>query len=87
LAKQIAWSRSGFAAKHRTLKTGGDHPRSSGVFQHMGFQPVLLLEKGPKRQSDLSMLIAFGAGREGAGVSQNVAPVLNKFRHAVERMI
>jgi hypothetical protein len=52
------------AAKHRTLKTGGDHPGSSGVFQHVGFQPVLLLEKGPKRQSDLSMLIALGAGRE-----------------------
>jgi hypothetical protein len=52
------------AAKHRTLKTRGDHPGSSGVFQHMGFQPVLLLEKGPKRQSDLSMLIAFRAGRE-----------------------
>jgi hypothetical protein len=52
------------AAKHCPLKAGGDHPGSSGVFQHMGFQPVLLLEKGPKRQSDLSMLIAFGAGRE-----------------------
>jgi hypothetical protein len=52
------------AAKHRPLKAGGDHPRSSGVFQHMGFQPVLLLEKGPKRQSDLSMLITYRAGRE-----------------------
>jgi hypothetical protein len=52
------------AAKHRTLKTGDDHPGSSGVFQHVGFQPVLLLEKGPKRQSDLSMLIPLGAGRE-----------------------
>jgi hypothetical protein len=53
----------------------------------MGFQPVLLLEKGLKRQGDLSMLIAFRAGRERAGISQNVTPVLNKFRHAVERMI
>jgi hypothetical protein len=52
------------AAKHRPLKAGGDHPGSPGVFQHMGFQPVLLLEKGPKRQSDLSMLIAFRAGWE-----------------------
>jgi hypothetical protein len=52
------------AAKHRTLKAGSGHPGSSEVFQHMGFQPVLLLEKRPKRQGDLSMLIAFRAGRE-----------------------
>jgi hypothetical protein len=51
------------SAKRRTLKTRDD-PGSSGVVQHVGFQPVLLLEKGPKRQSDLSMLIAFRAGRE-----------------------
>jgi hypothetical protein len=52
------------AAKHRALNTGGDHPGSSGVFQHMGFQPVHPLGKCPTRQSDLSMLIAFRAGRE-----------------------
>ena len=53
----------------------------------MGFQPFPVLEKGAKRQSDLPMLIAFGAGRERAGISQNIAPVLNKFRVAIERMI
>jgi hypothetical protein len=57
------------AAKRRTLKTG-DHPRSSGVVQYVGFQPVLLFEKCPKRQSDLSMLIAF---RPGAGTSGHIA--------------
>jgi hypothetical protein len=46
-----------------------------------------VLEQGAERQSDLPVLIAFGAGRERAGISQNIAPVLNKFRVAIERMI
>jgi hypothetical protein len=53
----------------------------------MGFQPFPPLEKGAKRPSNLSMLIAFRTRRERAGISQNVAPLLNKLRLAVERMI
>jgi hypothetical protein len=53
----------------------------------MGFQPFPVPEKRAERQSDLSMLIAFSAGREQAGISQNVAPVLDEFRLAVERMV
>jgi hypothetical protein len=33
------------------------------------------------------MLIAFGAGRKRAGISQDIAPVLDKFRSGVERRI
>jgi hypothetical protein len=33
------------------------------------------------------MLIAFRAGRERAGVSRNVAPVLDKLRLAAKRMV
>jgi hypothetical protein len=53
----------------------------------MGFQPFPPLEKGAKRPGNLSMLIAFRTRRERAGKSQNVAPLLNKLRLAVERMI
>jgi hypothetical protein len=53
----------------------------------MGFQPFLLPEKRAKRQSDLPMLVAFRAGRERAGISQDVAAVLDKLCLAVERMI
>jgi hypothetical protein len=53
----------------------------------MGFQPFPVPEKRAERQSDLSMLIAFRAGRERAGISQNVAPVFDKLRLAVERMV
>jgi len=53
----------------------------------MGFQPFPVLEKAAKRQGDLPMLIALRTGRKRAGISQNIASVLNKFRLAVERMI
>jgi hypothetical protein len=57
------------AAKHRPLKAGGDHPGSSGVFQHMGFQPVLLLERpeATKRSVDADCV----QGR--AGMSGHIA--------------
>jgi hypothetical protein len=35
----------------------------------------------------LPMLIAFGAGRKRAGISQNIASLLKKLRPAVERMV
>jgi hypothetical protein len=53
----------------------------------MGFQPFPVPEERTERQGDLSVLIAFSAGWERAGISQNVAPVLNEFRLAVERMV
>jgi hypothetical protein len=53
----------------------------------MGFQPIPVCEKGAKRSSDLPMPIAFRAGRERARKSQNIAPLLDKFRHGVEWMI
>jgi hypothetical protein len=53
----------------------------------MCVQPLRVLEQGTERQSDLTMLIAFGTWRERASVSQDVAPVLNKFCLTIERMI
>jgi hypothetical protein len=53
----------------------------------MAIQPLPVPEQGAKRQGDLAMLIAFGAGRESAGVTQDIAPVLNKFRSTIERVI
>jgi hypothetical protein len=46
-----------------------------------------VLEQGAKRQGNLSMPITLGAGRKRAGVSQGVAPVLDEFSLAVERMV
>src|ERR1700737_4524852 len=45
------------------------------VLPHMGFQPFRPLEKRAKRQSDLTMLISFRAGRKRSGIAQDVAPV------------
>jgi hypothetical protein len=53
----------------------------------MGFQPFPALEKGAKRPGDLSVLIALRTRRERAGISQNVAPLLNQLRLAIERMV
>jgi len=53
----------------------------------MGLQPFPVPEEGTKRQSDLPMLIALRAGRERAGISQNIAPVLDKLRLAIERIV
>jgi hypothetical protein len=57
------------------------------IIQHMAVQPFPVPEQGAKRQGDLAVLIAFGAGRERADVTQDVSPVLNKFRLTVERII
>jgi hypothetical protein len=61
--------------------------RLAQVVQHMAIQPLSVPEQGAKRQGDLAVLIAFGAGRKSAGVTQDVAPVLNKFRSTIERVI
>jgi hypothetical protein len=53
----------------------------------MRSQPFPLPEQGAERQGDLPMLVAFRPQRERAGVSQYVAPVLDKLRSAVERLI
>jgi hypothetical protein len=57
------------------------------IVQHMAGQPFPVPEQSAKRQGNLAVLIAFGAGRKSAGVPQNISPVLNKFRLAIERMI
>jgi hypothetical protein len=57
--------------------------RVSGVFQYMGSQPFPVLEQGAQRQGDLPVLVAFGPGRERAGISQDIAPVLDEFGFAV----
>jgi len=56
-------------------------------FNGMGVQPFPVLEEGAKRQRDLAMLIAFGARRKCPGISQDVAPVFDQLRLAVERTI
>jgi hypothetical protein len=53
----------------------------------MCFKPLPVLEQGAKRQGNLPVLIPFGAGRKQARIAQNVAPVLKKFRFAVERRV
>jgi hypothetical protein len=60
---------------------------SAHIFADMGLQPFPVPEQGTERQGDLPMLIAFRPRRERAGVSQYVAPLLNEFRSAVERLI
>jgi hypothetical protein len=66
-------------------KQGGQG--SAQVFRNVGFQPFPVPEEGAKGERDLPMLIAFRAGRERTGISQNVAPVLEKLRLAIERMV
>jgi hypothetical protein len=53
----------------------------------MGLQPFPVPEEGAERQGDLTVLVAFRPGRERAGVSQYVAPVLDKLRSAEERLV
>jgi hypothetical protein len=50
-------------------------------------EPSLVLEQGAKRQGNLPVLIPLGVGRKRAGVSQDVAPVLDEFGLTVERMV
>jgi hypothetical protein len=49
--------------------------------------PFLVLEKRAKQQRNLPMMISFGARRKRAGIAQNVAPMLNKLRFAVKRLV
>jgi hypothetical protein len=53
----------------------------------MCVEPILVFKQRAKQQRYLPMLISFGAGRKQAGTPQNAAPVLNKVRFAVARMI
>jgi hypothetical protein len=59
----------------------------SPVFQHMALQPFPVPEQRTQRACDLPMLIAFRAGGKRAGVSQNIATVLDQLRLAVKRRI
>jgi hypothetical protein len=49
----------------------------------MSRQPSLIPEQHAERQRDFPMVIAFCAKRESAGVSQNIAPFVDKFCDAV----
>jgi hypothetical protein len=60
---------------------------SADIFEDMSLQPFPVPEQGAKRQGDLPMLITFRPGRKRTGVSQYIAPVLDKLRLAVERLI
>jgi len=66
---------------------GGTIRELAQIVQHMGAEPFPVPEQSAKRQGDLAVLIAFGAGRERAGVTQDITPVLKQFRLAVERTI
>jgi hypothetical protein len=48
----------------------------------MFVEPILVLEERAKQQLNLPMMISFGARRKRAGIAQNIAPMLNKFRFA-----
>ena len=77
-------------AAHEPAKIAGIGRRKAlfvRTRQGMGIQPFLVLEKGAKRQGNLPVLVAFRTRREGPGITQDVAPVLDQFRHAVERTI
>jgi hypothetical protein len=53
------------------------------VLDGMSRQPSLIPEQHAERQRDLPMVIAFCARRERAGVTQNIAPFVDKFCGAV----
>jgi hypothetical protein len=53
----------------------------------MGIQPLLVLEKGAKRQGNLPVLVSLRARRECPGITQDIAPMLDKLRLAVARMV
>lgn len=83
---------SGLVPKRYGPRTGSS--RESGlsvasvhVLEDMSLQPFPVPEQGAERQGDLPMLVAFGPGRKRAGVSQYVAPVLDKLRSAEERPV
>ena len=48
---------------------------------------ILVLEERAKQQLNLPMMISFGARRKRAGIAQNIASMLDKFRFAVERLV
>jgi hypothetical protein len=53
----------------------------------MGIKPFAVPKKGAKRQRDLPMLIAFGPGRERAGIAQDITAVLDELRPGMERRV
>jgi hypothetical protein len=53
----------------------------------MCIRPLLVLEERAKEQRNLPMMITLGARGKRAGRAQNVAPMLKKFRLAVERLV
>jgi hypothetical protein len=53
----------------------------------MCIRPLLVLEERAKEQRNLPMMITLGARGKRAGRAQDVAPMLKKFRLAVERLV
>jgi hypothetical protein len=60
---------------------------TAGALNSMCIEPFLVLEERAKQQRNLPMMISFGARRKRARAAQNVAPVLNKFRFAIKRLV
>jgi hypothetical protein len=60
---------------------------TAGALNSMCVEPVLVVEQGAKQQRNLPMIISFGTRRKRSGIAQNVAPMLNKFRCDVERLV
>jgi hypothetical protein len=57
------------------------------TFSSMCVEPILVLEQRTKHQRNLPIMISLGARWKRAGRAQNAAPMLKKFRLAVERSI
>jgi hypothetical protein len=53
----------------------------------MRVQPRLVLEERAKQQRNLPVMISFGARWKRAGAAQKAAPVLDKLRFAVTRLV
>jgi hypothetical protein len=58
-----------------------------GALNSMCVEPVLVIEQGAKQQRNFPVIISFATGRKRLGIAQNVAPMLNKFRCEVKRLV
>jgi hypothetical protein len=74
---------------------GFHHPKTDSVKTHLaagaldgvGVEPLSAPEQGAKRQGNLPVLIPLRAGRKRVRIAQDVAPVLDQFRPAVEERL
>jgi hypothetical protein len=68
-------------ASEKAAKRDGDLPML------IALSSILVLEERAKQQLNLPMMISFGVRRKRAGIAQNLASMLDKFRFAVERLV